>query len=219
MNELMTELLIEEFDDLFEDVINEEMNDKQRKAALKKLKSGMVYKQLPSIFKEKETILAAGLSVDMVQNDIGKKYSDAFKAFNKNTTDQAIFNSAKHVENIAAAKAAKAVLKKYYGRVEKISASLAKGSKKRAAGESKLNVTKANLGRKNIMAKESAAKKAADEATALKAEKSVASKAKREAKKAEKEKAEKKVARDVKKKKFTGKVKQKLAKINFVTGK
>jgi len=218
MNELMNELLIEEFDDLFEEVINEEMNDKQRRAALKKLKSGTVYKELPSIFKERATILAAGLSVDMVQNDIGKKYSDAYKAFQKNTTEQAIFGSAQHEKNIEAAKAAKSVLKKYFGRVQKISASLAKGSKKRAAGEGNAAVSKVNIGRKETMAKEATVKKTAEEAAKAKAEKSAASKVKREAKKAEKIKAEKKAEKDRKKKAFTGKVKQKVAKINFVTG-
>ena len=217
MNELMNELLIEEFDDLFEDVINEEMNDKQRKAALKKLKSGMVYKELPSIFKEKATILAAGLSVDMVQNDIGKKYADAYKVFAKNTTEQAIFGSAKHVENIAAAKAAKAVLKKYYGRIVKISASLAKGSKKAASGASKAAVAKANINRKTTIAKEEAIKKTADDAAKARAEKSAVSKAKREAKKVQKVKDEKKAAKSAKKAAFIGKTKQKLAKINFVT--
>lgn len=218
MNELMTELLVEEFDDNFEDVINEEMNDKQRKAALKKLKAGMVYKALPSIFKEKDTIMAAGLSVDMVQNDIGKKYAEALKAFSKNTTEQAIFGSAKHVENIAAAKAAKAILKKYYGRVEKISASLAKGSKKVAKSAGKASVAAANVGRKATMAKEATAKKTADDAAAAKAEKSATSKAKREAKKVQKVKDEKKAARGAKKQAFVKSTRKKLAKINFVTG-
>jgi len=213
MNKLMTELLLEETDDLFNEVINEEMNDKQRKSALKKLKSGMVYKPLPSIFKEKDVILAAGLSVDMVQNDIGKKYADAYKTFMKNTTDQAIFGSAKHAENIEAAKKAKAVLKKYYGRVQKIKEALAKASKKVASSASKTKVEKANLNRKNIMDKEAADKKAAAEAAAKKE----AAKAKRAANKAAKMKAAKKEESKARKAAFVDRTKQKLAKINFVT--
>jgi len=204
MNKLMTELLIEEFDDIFEDVINEEMNDKQRKSALKKLKAGMVYKELPSIFKEKDTILAAGLSVDMVQNDIGKKYADAYKTFKKYTTDQAIFGSAKHAENIAKAKEAKAIMKKYYGRVLKIQKDLAKGSKKFASNASKASVDKINANRKEIVSNET-----------KKAQTAAAAKAKREAKKIQKIKDAKKAEKNAKKQEFITKTKQKLAKINF----
>jgi len=207
MNKLMNELLVEEFEDLFKDVINEEeMNDKQRKAALRKLKSGKAFKALPSIFKEKETILAAGLSVDMVQNDIGKKYADAYKAFQKNTTEQAIFGSVEHKENIAAAKASLAVMKKYIGRVEKISTSLEKGSKKVASIAGKAKVAIANTERKGVMDKEATDKEATDKKTADDAiAKKEASKKAREDKKVAK-------AKMVLKEAFKAKVKSKLPK-------
>jgi len=214
----MNEALLEDFDLLFEEstekILSEEMSDTKVAKEVKKIKASFPYKELSKgLWGDSAAIRAAGLDVAAMRV-WQKKYAAALKTFNTSIAPKNMA-SAKAAEYMVKAKVAKKELKSMYGKVVGFEKKISKGTAKAAGAKGKAVVGKINTKVAAEKAKAVGDKKVADAAIAKKA----AAKKKRDGNKVAKAKAAIAADKKAKKDAFIGKVKGKVAKINFVSGK
>lgn len=195
-----TDLLYEDYDVLFEEasveLLSEEMNPKKVRSILKKLKTGFPYKPLSQAkWSDAETIKAAGLDVQSMRTWY-KNYMKAYNDFQVGIDPKNIA-TVKTEMYLNKAKAAKKELQKMDSKIKGFERQFVKGVAKAGTARIKADTAKVKSNRAEVDAKKKEKKMKEDAAKV----------------------ASVKAAKVAQRKAFVGKVRKKVAKINFVTGK